>query len=48
MASIVINMQELRLCWTGDLENLKLFVSKNVDFVGVWTSPGNDKKLKIQ
>ena len=44
MASIVINMQELRLCWTGDLEKLKLFVSKNVDFVGVWTSPGNDKK----
>jgi hypothetical protein len=40
-------MQELRLCWTGDLEKLKLFVSKNVDFVGVWTSPGNDKK-KIQ
>ena len=44
VASIVINMQELRLCWTGDLEKLKLFVSKNVDFVGVWTSPGNDKK----
>ncbi|CAB3990102.1 Hypothetical predicted protein [Paramuricea clavata] len=37
-------MQELRLCWTGDLEKLKLFVSKNVDFVGVWTSPGNDRK----
>ena len=44
VASFVIEMQELRLCWTGDLEKLKLFVSKNVDFVGVWTSPGNDKK----
>ena len=37
-------MQELQLCWIGDFEKLKLFVNENVDFVGVWSSPGSDKK----
>ena len=37
-------MQELQLCWMGEFEKLRLFVNENVDFVGVWSSPGGDKK----
>ena len=37
-------MQELQLCWMGEFEKLRLFVNENVDFVGVWSSPGDKKK----
>ena len=37
-------MQELQLCWMGEFEKLRLFVNENVGFVGVWSSPGGDKK----
>ena len=37
-------MQELQLCCMGEFEKLRLFVNENVDFVGIWSSPGGDKK----
>jgi hypothetical protein len=37
-------MGELHLCWTGNIEQLKQFVSDNIELNGVWVSPGGDKK----
>ena len=34
----------LKLCWTGDLESLKLFIETNIDFNGIWKSPGDERK----
>ncbi len=33
-------MGELHLCWTGNIEQLKQFVSDNIELNGVWVSPG--------
>ena len=37
-------MGELHLCWMGNIEQLKQFVSDNIELNGVWVSPGGDKK----
>ncbi|CAB3995877.1 T-complex 1 subunit zeta-like [Paramuricea clavata] len=37
-------MRELHLCWMGNIEQLKQFVSDNIELNGVWVSPGGDKK----
>ena len=37
-------MGELHLCWMGNIEQLKQFVSDNIELNGVWISPGGDKK----
>ena len=37
-------MGELHLCWMGTIEQLKQFVSDNIELNGVWVSPGGDKK----
>ena len=34
----------LKLSWTGDLDSLKLFVEKYIDFNGTWKSPGDERK----
>ena len=36
---------KLKLCWTGDFISLKSFVGVNVNILGVWTSPGGEKKV---
>jgi hypothetical protein len=36
-------MGELHLCWMGNIEQLKQFVSDNIELNGVWVSPGGDK-----
>ena len=37
-------MGKLQLCWTGEFEDLKEFVSENIELNAVWKSPGGDKK----
>ena len=37
-------MGKLQLCWTGEFEDLKEFVSENIELNVVWKSPGGDKK----
>ena len=42
--ALIIKMGELHLCWMGNIEQLKQFVSDNIELNGVWVSPGGDKK----
>ena len=34
----------LKLSWTGNLESLKYFIEKDINFNGTWKSPGGERK----
>ena len=38
------SIEDSKLRWTGDLDELKYFVANELKLTGKWTSPGGDVK----